>query len=160
MFTKVAVAVDADHPVHSMGDLLDVLHARVDPADDLVVLEGMVADTLESAAPWENVHDKLLIDATSGWEVPSCPGEPVPGKLQNGVEGMGLRRESSSSSSARCAASTKSPTPLSCAPPFWWSRPASTTDPARAPGWRLCGSRRPGRCRSRRAALRGREYSN
>ena len=65
MFTKVAVAVDADHPVHSMGDLLDVLHARVDPADDLVVLEGMVADTLESAAPWENVHDKLLIDATT-----------------------------------------------------------------------------------------------
>ncbi|PXF23013.1 MAG: hypothetical protein CXX72_02015 [Methanobacteriota archaeon] len=28
------------------------------------MLEGMVADTLESAAPWENVHDKLLIDAT------------------------------------------------------------------------------------------------
>ena len=65
MFTKVSVAVDANHPVKDLQAFLDTVHQRVDPAHDLIVLPGMVADTLESAAPWENVHDKLLIDATT-----------------------------------------------------------------------------------------------
>ena len=30
-----------------------------------MALPGMVADSLEAASPFENVHDKLLIDATS-----------------------------------------------------------------------------------------------
>ena len=65
MFTKVSVAVDENHPVKDLHAFLDTIHQRVDPAQDLIVLPGFVADTLEAAAPWENVHDKLLIDATS-----------------------------------------------------------------------------------------------
>ena len=65
MFTKVAIAVDEAHPVKDLNALLDVLHSNVDIAADLITLPGMVADTLEAAAPWENVHDKLLIDATT-----------------------------------------------------------------------------------------------
>ena len=65
MFTKVCIAVDADHPVKDLNALLDAVDTKVDPGRDLIVIDGMVADTLESAAPWENVHHKLIIDATT-----------------------------------------------------------------------------------------------
>ncbi len=64
MFLKVIVVVDEGHPVKDMDSLLDALDVRVSIPDDLVVLPGMVADSLAHASPWENVHDKLLIDAT------------------------------------------------------------------------------------------------
>ncbi len=64
MFLKVIIAVDDDHPVKDLECLLDVLDVRVSIPDDLVILPGMVADSLAHASPWENVHDKLLIDAT------------------------------------------------------------------------------------------------
>ena len=44
---------------------LDVLNDNVEPKKDMIILEGMVADSLEVASPYENVHDKLLIDATT-----------------------------------------------------------------------------------------------
>ncbi len=65
MFTKISVAVDADHKVKDFNALLDALHQKVEPASDLITIQGMVSDTLDSSSPWENVHDKLLIDATT-----------------------------------------------------------------------------------------------
>ena len=65
MFTKISVAVDPSHAVKDLNALLDVLHEKVDPRSDLVTIPGMVADTLDTSSPWENVHDKLLIDATT-----------------------------------------------------------------------------------------------
>ncbi len=65
MFSKISVAVDPDHPVKDLNALLDSLHEKVDPASDLISIPGLVADTLDSSSPWENVHDKLLIDATT-----------------------------------------------------------------------------------------------
>lgn len=68
MFLKTIVAVDADHPVKDLDAFLDALDSKVDPATDFVILPGMVADQLAHAAPWENIHDKLLIDATTAAE--------------------------------------------------------------------------------------------
>jgi len=65
MFQKVVVVVDEDHPVKDLDALLDALDYRVHIPEDLVILHGMVADTLAHAAPWDNIHDKLIIDATS-----------------------------------------------------------------------------------------------
>ncbi len=65
MFLKTIVAVDPDHDVKDLDALLDALDSKVLIERDLTVLDGMVADTLAHAAPWENVHSKLLIDATT-----------------------------------------------------------------------------------------------
>ena len=65
MFQKVVVVVDENHPVKDMDALLDAIDYRVHIPQDLVLLHGMVADTLAHAAPWDNIHDKLIIDATS-----------------------------------------------------------------------------------------------
>tara|TARA_B100001750_G_scaffold227494_1_gene221178 strand:+ start:25 stop:1896 length:1872 start_codon:yes stop_codon:yes gene_type:complete len=65
MFQKVVVVVDEDHPVKDLDALLDAIDYRVQIPEDLVLLRGMVADTLAHAAPWDNIHDKLIIDATS-----------------------------------------------------------------------------------------------
>ena len=65
MFQKVVVVVDEDHPVKDLDALLDAIDYRVHIPDDLVFLRGMVADTLAHAAPWDNIHDKLIIDATT-----------------------------------------------------------------------------------------------
>ncbi len=72
MFQKVIVVVDEGHPVKDLNSLLDALDSKVNIPDDLVILEGMVADTLAHAAPWENIHSKLIIDATSAIE-----GDPI-----------------------------------------------------------------------------------
>ena len=53
MFQKVIVAVDEDHPVKDLEALLDALDTKVRIPGGLVLLEGMVADTLAHAAPWE-----------------------------------------------------------------------------------------------------------
>ena len=65
MFQKVVVVVDENHPVKDLDALLDAIDYRVHIPEDLVLLHGMVADTLAHAAPWDNIHDKLIIDATS-----------------------------------------------------------------------------------------------
>ena len=62
MFLKIIVATDEDP--ENLESLLDVLNDRVDPARDLIILEGMVSDSLEFASTFENVHSKLIIDAT------------------------------------------------------------------------------------------------
>ncbi|MCP2507017.1 MAG: UbiD family decarboxylase [Candidatus Thalassarchaeaceae archaeon] len=65
MFLKTIIAVDKNHPVKDLDCLLDAIESNVNIPNDLVFLEGMVADTLEHASPIENIHTKLLIDATS-----------------------------------------------------------------------------------------------
>ena len=72
MFLKVVVVVDEGHPVKDLEALLDALECKVNVPDDLVVLKGMVADTLAHTSPWENIHDKLIIDATTPAE-----GDPI-----------------------------------------------------------------------------------
>lgn len=65
MFLKAVVTVDPEHKVKDLDELLDALDSKVDPITDLIILPGMVADQLAQASPWENVHDKLLIDAST-----------------------------------------------------------------------------------------------
>ena len=72
MFLKVVVVVDEDHPVKDLEALLDSLEGKVNVPEDLVELRGMVADTLAHTSPWENIHDKLIIDATTAAE-----GDPI-----------------------------------------------------------------------------------
>jgi 3-polyprenyl-4-hydroxybenzoate decarboxylase len=90
MFQKVIVAVDENHPVKDLEALLDALNTKVRIPDGLVFLEGMVADTLAHAAPWENVHTKLLIDATT----------PASGDPQGEVEQLGTSESIVTSASA------------------------------------------------------------
>jgi 3-polyprenyl-4-hydroxybenzoate decarboxylase len=45
---------------------------KVSIPDDLVTLKGMVADSLAHTSPWENIHDKLIVDATS-----PVDGDPI-----------------------------------------------------------------------------------
>ena len=72
MFLKVVVVVDKDHSVKNLESLLDALETKVSIPDDLVTLKGMVADSLAHTSPWENIHDKLIIDATTPLE-----GDPI-----------------------------------------------------------------------------------
>jgi len=65
MFLKTIIAVDERQDPKDLEALLDVLNSKVDIATDVLVLDGMVADSLEAASPYENVHSKLLIDATT-----------------------------------------------------------------------------------------------
>ncbi|MAK32400.1 MAG: menaquinone biosynthesis decarboxylase [Acidiferrobacter sp.] len=80
MFLKVVVVVDEDHPVKDLDALLEALEEKVNIPEDLVILRGMVADSLAHTSPWENIHDKLIIDATDELE-----GDPI-GK--DSVEGV------------------------------------------------------------------------
>ena len=72
MFLKVIVAVDENHIVKDLDALLDAIENKVNIPHDLVVLEGMVADSLAHTSPWENIHNKLIIDATTPAE-----GDPI-----------------------------------------------------------------------------------
>ena len=68
MFLKTIVAVDPNHDVKDLDSLLDALDSKVDISEDMIILPGMVADSLAHASPWDNIHDKLLIDATTPLE--------------------------------------------------------------------------------------------
>ncbi len=65
MFLKVVIVVDENHQVKDLDALLDALEDKVSVHHDLVTLKGMVADSLAHTSPWENIHDKLIIDATT-----------------------------------------------------------------------------------------------
>ena len=65
MFLKSIVATGPNHDVKDLDALLDILDQNVLIPDDLVVLDGMVADQLAHAAPVEGIHSKLLIDAST-----------------------------------------------------------------------------------------------
>jgi 3-polyprenyl-4-hydroxybenzoate decarboxylase len=65
MFLKSIIAVDEDHDVKDLDALLKAVDYNVRIPEDLIILDGMVADSLAHASPWQNVHSKLLIDATT-----------------------------------------------------------------------------------------------
>jgi 4-hydroxy-3-polyprenylbenzoate decarboxylase len=65
MFLKIMVMVDETSNTKDLESFLDALNDKVDISTDITVLDGMVADSLEAASPYENVHSKLLIDATT-----------------------------------------------------------------------------------------------
>jgi len=77
MFLKILIATD-ENP-RDLDALLDVLNNRVDPYTDITILNGMVSDALEPASTYENVHSKVIIDATK--LVPADPrsGDPLEG---------------------------------------------------------------------------------
>ena len=77
MFLKILIATD-ENP-RDLDALLDVLNNRVDPYTDITILNGMVSDALEPASTYENVHSKIIIDATK--LVPADPrsGDPLEG---------------------------------------------------------------------------------
>ena len=77
MFLKILVATDEDPS--DLDALMDVLNNQVDPQSDITILDGMVGDSLEPASTYENIHSKLIIDATT--IVPADPrsGSPVEG---------------------------------------------------------------------------------
>jgi 4-hydroxy-3-polyprenylbenzoate decarboxylase len=83
MFLKSMVVVDPDRDPKDLEGFLDDLNDKVDPAEDVIVLGGMVADALEAASPYENVHDKVIIDATSIPSTDPRSGEaPLLGSFQ------------------------------------------------------------------------------
>jgi 4-hydroxy-3-polyprenylbenzoate decarboxylase len=65
MFLKSIIAIDAEQNPKDLEALLDALNDKVEISEDIVILSGMVADSLDAASPFENVQDKLLIDATT-----------------------------------------------------------------------------------------------
>ena len=85
MFLKSIVACDPEHPVKDLDALLDILDSKVDISGDVQVLKGQVADSLAHASPHLNVHDKVMIDASSpthddpmfGLTIPDGPGESL-----------------------------------------------------------------------------------
>ena len=82
MFLKIMAVMDEDHDTKDLEAFLDALNDRVDIAEDVVVLPGMVADSLEAASPYENVHTKLLIDATTLPAAdPRHPSPPLEGSF-------------------------------------------------------------------------------
>ncbi|MEC9090641.1 MAG: UbiD family decarboxylase [Candidatus Thermoplasmatota archaeon] len=95
MFLKTIVSVNEEHPVKNLDAFLDAINCNVDIENDLTIIDGMVADQLAHAAPWENIHSKLLIDATvapkldplSGRSLPNGPGEEILKKIQD-IDGV------------------------------------------------------------------------
>tara|TARA_B100000902_G_scaffold229276_1_gene217600 strand:+ start:5599 stop:7473 length:1875 start_codon:yes stop_codon:yes gene_type:complete len=82
MFLKSIIACDPSHPVKNLESLLDVLDSNVSISDDIQILNGQVADSLAHASPWNDVHSKIIIDASSpvvgdplhGIKLPEGPG--------------------------------------------------------------------------------------
>ena len=83
MFLKAIITVDPDQNPKDLEALLDALNDKVEIANDVIVLKGMVADSLDASSPYENVHDKLIIDATTIPERdPRSDNEPLEGSFK------------------------------------------------------------------------------
>jgi 4-hydroxy-3-polyprenylbenzoate decarboxylase len=82
MFLKSIITIDENQDPSDLEALLDCLNDKVDPATDIIVLPGQVADALEAASNYENVHDKLIIDATTlAKNDPRTDNEPLEGSF-------------------------------------------------------------------------------
>ncbi|MBB69606.1 MAG: hypothetical protein CMB28_00655 [Euryarchaeota archaeon] len=77
MFLKILIATDEDPS--DLDALLDVLNNRVDPNTDITIIDGMVSDSLEPASTYENVHSKVIIDATKLVTADPRSGDPLEG---------------------------------------------------------------------------------
>ena len=86
MFLKSMIVVDPDQDPKDLEALLDAMNNNVHIATDVIVLDGMVADSLEAASPYENVHSKLLIDATTlAAADPRSANDPLEGSFKQQV---------------------------------------------------------------------------
>ena len=106
MFLKSIIAVDENHNVKDLDALLKAVDYNVRIPEDLTILDGMVADSLAHASPWQNVHSKLLIDATTPTSNDPRANEPkmmgCPDSLgvsASGVEGVTKAKMMASSTS-------------------------------------------------------------
>lgn len=83
MFLKIMAVVDETADTKDLEQFLDALNDKVHIPTDIIVLEGMVADSLEAASPYENVHSKLLIDATTLADAdPRSQHDPLEGSFR------------------------------------------------------------------------------
>ncbi|MBL9060536.1 MAG: UbiD family decarboxylase, partial [Mangrovicoccus sp.] len=64
-YTKVIVVVDDDIDARNWDDVLWAISTRMDPARDLMVVDGTPMDYLDFASPREGLAGKLGIDATT-----------------------------------------------------------------------------------------------
>lgn len=88
MFLKVIIAVDPEHNPKDLEALLDALNDKVEISQDVIILDGMVADSLDASSPYENVHSKLIIDATTiPQRDPRSPSEPLEGSFKQNTPG-------------------------------------------------------------------------
>ena len=87
MFLKSIIAVNEDHNVKDLDELLRAVDYNVRIPEDIIILDGMVADSLAHASPWQNVHSKLLIDATT--PTPNDPRATEP-KMMGCPDSLGI----------------------------------------------------------------------
>jgi 4-hydroxy-3-polyprenylbenzoate decarboxylase len=64
-YTKLVVVVDGDIDPRNWDDVLWAISTRMDPARDLMVIDGTPMDYLDFASPREGLAGKLGIDATT-----------------------------------------------------------------------------------------------
>ncbi len=64
-YTKMIVVVDGDIDARNWDDVLWALSTRMDPARDLMVVDGTPMDYLDFASPREGLAGKIGLDATT-----------------------------------------------------------------------------------------------
>lgn len=64
-YTKMVIVVDADIDARNWDDIAWALATRMDPARDVMVLDGTPMDYLDFASPREGLAGKIGIDATT-----------------------------------------------------------------------------------------------
>ena len=90
-YTKVIVAVDEDIDARDWNDVAWAIATRMDPARDVMVIDGTPMDYLDFASPREGLAGKLGIDATTkiGGETSRTWGElmvPDPSHVARAVD--------------------------------------------------------------------------
>jgi 4-hydroxy-3-polyprenylbenzoate decarboxylase len=64
MFAKTIIVLDDDINVQDMGVVLWAVTTRMDPAQDVIIIDKAPTDTLDHASPLPNLGSKMGIDAT------------------------------------------------------------------------------------------------
>lgn len=64
-YTKMVIVVDADIDARNWNDIAWAIATRMDPARDVMVLDGTPMDYLDFASPREGLAGKIGIDATT-----------------------------------------------------------------------------------------------
>ena len=65
MLMKTVMVIDEDEDPHDLETFLDALNNKVNPSEDIIVIEGLPGDSLDPANPFENIQSKILVDAPS-----------------------------------------------------------------------------------------------
>lgn len=64
MFAKTIIVLDDDVNIQDLGEMLWATTTRMDPANDVVIIDRAPTDTLDHASPLPNLGSKMGIDAT------------------------------------------------------------------------------------------------